>query len=283
MEVDDEVEEEFDVIYSGVLASETALFQFPLQPKDYKVNPVSSLGINRQNSLLKYERKIDINHLDQRSSTLSTNQVMIGQRIESNTNLCLGVIRDGKLYLNAINDVYQFRHDFSDIDEEEESQVKRADKFKANSKAITAKDNQLEYTPLTIFQPNSISSTEVIEKIVSGKGDQGMPEFLNKDEYFGLLLKYINDKSVTDMLNEKAIPKEVIVNPGRQRNTILDKVPKKTNPDQTQKQTSDNHIQKDNLEIKFDTASDVKDVNTNTTTHAHRRNTGRGSQKHSKK
>ena len=60
MDVDDELEAEIDVIYSGEFADEMSLMQFPLIPKDnFKQNSISALSVNRKSEALKIEKKID--------------------------------------------------------------------------------------------------------------------------------------------------------------------------------------------------------------------------------
>lgn len=207
MDVDDELEAEIDVIYSGEFADEMSLMQFPLIPKDnFKQNSISALSVNRKSEALKIEKKIDINYLDQRAPNLTTKQVMNGQRIESNTNLTVGMFRNGALYLTPVSHIYQFRHDFSSIEDKEIIQRRKKNDFRSHQQLPKKEDNENEYVPLQMHFPNTIESCKAIEKIVSVDGYmEEETKFLSKEEYFNLLLKYINDKSITDELNEKSI------------------------------------------------------------------------------
>ena len=207
MDVDDELEAEIDVIYSGEFADEMSLMQFPLIPKDnFKQNSISALSVNRKSEALKIEKKIDINYLDQRAPNLTTKQVMNGQRIESNTNLTVGMFRNGALYLTPVSHIYQFRHDFSSIEDKEIIQRRKKNDFRSQQQLPKKEDNENEYVPLQMHFPNTIESCKAIEKIVSVDGYmEEETKFLSKEEYFNLLLKYINDKSITDELNEKSI------------------------------------------------------------------------------
>ncbi len=207
MDIDDELEAEIDVIYSGEFADEMSLMQFPLIPKDnFKQSSIASLSVNRKSEALKIEKNIDINYLDQRAPNLTTKQVMNGQRIESNTNLTVGVFRNGALYLTPVSHIYQFRHDFSSIEDKELIQRRKKNDFRSQQQLPKKEDNEHEYVPLQMNYPNTIESCKAIEKIVSVDGYmEEEAKFLSKEEYFNLLLKYINDKSITDELNEKSI------------------------------------------------------------------------------
>ena len=208
MDIEDELEAEIDIMYSGEYSEEMSLLQFPLIPKDnFKQNSISSLSINRENEMLKIEKNIDINYLDQRAPNRSTVQVMNGQRIESNTNLVMGIFRNGTLYFTPVSHIYQFRHDFSSAEDNEITTQKRNKKDFRNQQVQKKETNEIEFTPMQIHYPNTIDSCKAIERIVSIENYmEGEVKFLQKDEYFNLLMKYINDKSITDELNEKAIP-----------------------------------------------------------------------------
>ena len=68
MEIDDEIEEEIDIIYSGEFQNEVNLFQFPLIPKDnLKTETFNTLSINKDHSSMKLEVNIDPQYLDNRS------------------------------------------------------------------------------------------------------------------------------------------------------------------------------------------------------------------------
>ena len=52
--------------------------------------------------------------------------------------------------------------------------------------------NEIEFTPMQIHYPNTIDSCKAIERIVSIENYmEGEVKFLQKDEYFNLLMKYI--------------------------------------------------------------------------------------------
>ena len=123
MEIDDEDEVigEYDVIYSGEHSDSITLMQYPLIPKGTLIeNSINSLSINKKDKTLQMEKFIDINYLDQRAHNLTTVQMLNGQSIEQNTNLLVGVVRNGKMFLSPIANINQFRHDFSNLENEAE-------------------------------------------------------------------------------------------------------------------------------------------------------------------
>ena len=238
MEIDDEDEVigEYDVIYSGEHSDSITLMQYPLIPKGTLIeNSINSLSINKKDKTLQMEKFIDINYLDQRAHNLTTVQTLNGQSIEQNTNLLVGVVRNGKMFLSPIANINQFRHDFSNLENEAErnsilhhhrSSNKKEqfgngnNNMNSNKKIVSHKDdtsdaNVNQYTKLELHLPGDIESIKVLDDIVNisdtymnngGNNSSSNVDYLTKEEYYDLLLKYINDKSVIDELNEKAIP-----------------------------------------------------------------------------
>ena len=227
MEIDDEDEVigEYDVIYSGEHADSITLMQYPLIPKGALIeNSINSLSINKKDKTLQMEKFIDINYLDQRAHNLTTIQTLNGQSIEQNTNLLLGIVRNGKLFLSPISNINQFRHDFSNLENEAEKNSilhhhrNKKEQFSnsgvgSSKKIVSNKDegndaHVNQYTKLELHLPGDIESVKVLDDIVniSDAYMNSNVDYLTKEEYYDLLLKYINDKSVIDELNEKAIP-----------------------------------------------------------------------------
>ena len=197
MEIDDEIEEEIDIIYSGEFQNEVSLFQFPLIPKDnLKTETFNTLSINKDHSSMKLEVNIDPQYLDNRSYNYSKTQTMKGEKIDSNTNLCIGIFKNGKLILTPISTVYQFRHDFSSF--EKDITIKKKDKRDFRNNMIVEKENlNLEYIPYQLFQPNTIDSNQILDKISNIDYSNKYNNLLNKEQYYDLLLKNIVDETVT--------------------------------------------------------------------------------------
>jgi hypothetical protein len=197
MEIDDEIEEEIDIIYSGEFQNEVNLFQFPLIPKDnLKTQNFNTLSINKEHSSMKLDVNIDPQYLDNRAYNFSKTQTMKGEKIDSNTNLCIGIFKNGKLFLTPISNVYQFRHDFSSF--EKDITIKKKDKKDFRNNMIIEKENlNLEYIPYQLFQPNTIDSNQILKKITNIDYSNKYDNLLNKEQYYDLLLKNIVDETVT--------------------------------------------------------------------------------------
>lgn len=216
MIIDDELETEIDIVYSGELDNEVNLFQYPLVPKEnLNSSSIHSISFNRQNALMKIEQNLDKRTLNQHSQKVSSTHTLIGERIEANTNLLIGVFRDNSFYLTPVANIFQFRHDFSKSEGANEvistkKKVDRRDYRNTTNALVKNEKEEMDYSPLMIFNINSIESCSMIEKINS-VGDRHLSKanaikFLSKGGYYSLLLKYINDRSIIDELNEKAIP-----------------------------------------------------------------------------
>ena len=266
---DDEVIGEYDVIYSGEHSDSITLMQYPLIPKGTLIeSSINSLSINKKDKTLQMEKFIDINYLDQRAHNLTTIQTLNGQSIEQNTNLLLGVVRNGKLYLSPISNINQFRHDFSNLENEAEKNSilhhhrNKKEQFNnnninSNKKVVSHKDegndsNVNQYTKLELHLPGDIESIKVLDDIVniSDTYMNSNVDYLTKEEYYDLLLKYINDKSVIDELNEKAIPPDnTDIIPERQFHKKKEKSEMNQNEDVVMKDNCELNINKQEVVI----------------------------------
>ena len=275
---DDEVIGEYDVIYSGEHSDSITLMQYPLIPKGTLIeSSINSLSINKKDKTLQMEKFIDINYLDQRAHNLTTIQTLNGQSIEQNTNLLLGVVRNGKLYLSPISNINQFRHDFSNLENEAEKNSilhhhrNKKEQFNnnninSNKKVVSHKDegndsNVNQYTKLELHLPGYIESIKVLDDIVniSDTYMNSNVDYLTKEEYYDLLLKYINDKSVIDELNEKAIPPDnTDIIPERQFHKKKEKSEMNQNEDVVMKDNCELNINKQ--EVVFNKERDDKEI-----------------------
>ena len=167
MEIEDtdSIEKEFDIVYSGHFSNDTKIFQFPLIPKDsLNIENIHSLSISENLKNMKMEMKVDDKYLDKNNYNAIPFQNLKGEKIENNSNLCLGIIKNNKLILTPISQIFQFRHDFSDINKEKSISLK-IKKEKKDTKNIGIKKEEKEeikYNNLSLYFPQSIDSKIVL-------------------------------------------------------------------------------------------------------------------------
>ena len=194
IEDNDEVEKEIDIIYSGQFPNETKLLQFPLIPKkSMNIQNINSLNISKDMNSMKMEIKIDEKDLDKSNFNKAPVQNLTGEKIEYNSNLCLGMLKNNKLYLSQISQIFQFRHDFSNINKEKNLQIKiKKDRKEIKNIGLQKEEKaETDYIPLMVHQPESINSKLILEKIASSESDLKKINYMSKNEYFDLLLKYV--------------------------------------------------------------------------------------------
>ena len=62
---DDEVEQEFDIVYSGEYSNDVKIFQFPLvQENSMNIEDINSLNVSQNMKTMKMEIKIDDKYFD---------------------------------------------------------------------------------------------------------------------------------------------------------------------------------------------------------------------------
>ena len=196
MDIDenDEIEKEIDIVYSGQFSNETKIFQFPLIPNNLmNIENINSLSISKNSKTMKMEMKIDDKYLDKNNYNAIPIQNLKGEKIENNSNLCLGVIKNNKLILTPISQIFQFRHDFSNINKEKNIsiKIKGGKKDQKNIGIKKEEKDDIKFSPLYPHLPNSIESKIMLEKISNLEGEPQIPNFMNKDDYFNFLLKYV--------------------------------------------------------------------------------------------
>ena len=196
MDIDenDEIEKEIDIVYSGQFSNETKIFQFPLIPNNLmNIENINSLSISKNSKTMKMEMKIDDKYLDKNNYNAIPIQNLKGEKIENNSNLCLGVIKNNKLILTPISQIFQFRHDFSNINKEKNIsiKIKGGKKDQKNIGIKKEEKDDVKFSPLYPHLPNSIESKIMLEKISNLEGEPQIPNFMNKDDYFNFLLKYV--------------------------------------------------------------------------------------------
>jgi hypothetical protein len=142
---------------------------------------------------MKMEMKIDEKYLDKNNYNATPIQNLKGEKIENNSNLCLGVIKNNKLILTPISQIFQFRHDFSNINKEKtlSLKIKGGKKDQKNIGIKKEEKDDIKFNPLYPHLPNSIDSKIMLEKISNLEGEPQKANFMNKDDYFNFLLKYV--------------------------------------------------------------------------------------------
>ena len=196
MDIDDndEIEREIDIVYSGQFSNETKIFQFPLIPKNLmNIENINSLSISQNSKNMKMEMKIDEKYLDKNNYNAVPIQNLKGEKIENNSNLCLGLIKNNKLILTPISQIFQFRHDFSNVNKEKNImlKIKGGKKEQKNIGIKKEEKDEMKFSPLSLYLPNSIESKIAMEKISNLEGQPQKANFMNKDEYFNFMLKYV--------------------------------------------------------------------------------------------
>ena len=196
MDIDDndEIELEIDIVYSGQFSNETKIFQFPLIPKNLmNIENINSLSISQNSKNMKMEMKIDEKYLDKNNYNAVPIQNLKGEKIENNSNLCLGIIKNNKLILTPISQIFQFRHDFSNVNKEKNImlKIKGGKKEQKNIGIKKEEKDEMKFSPLSLYLPNSIESKIAMEKISNLEGQPQKANFMNKDEYFNFMLKYV--------------------------------------------------------------------------------------------
>ena len=142
---------------------------------------------------MKMDMNIDQKYLDKNNYNAVPIHTLKGEKINNNSNLCLGIIKNNKLILTPISQVFQFRHDFSTINKDKIIQIK-GKKDKKEIKNLNLKKEEkpeIKYNPLNVHLPESLDSKIVLERISCPEGQIKKANYMNKDEYFDLLLKYV--------------------------------------------------------------------------------------------
>jgi hypothetical protein len=139
------------------------------------------------------EMKIDEKYLDKNNYNAVPIQNLKGEKIENNSNLCLGIIKNNKLILTPISQIFQFRHDFSNVNKEKNImlKIKGGKKEQKNIGIKKEEKDEMKFSPLSLYLPNSIESKIAMEKISNLEGQPQKANFMNKDEYFNFMLKYV--------------------------------------------------------------------------------------------
>ena len=191
IEENDEVERELDIVYSGQFSNETKIFQFPLIPKSsMNINNINSLETSKDMNSLKIKMNIDQKYLDKNNYNAVPTQTLKGEKIENNTNLCLGLIKNNKLILTPISQIFQFRHDFSDVNKEKT--IIKIDKKEIKSFDLKKElKEEVKYNSILIHQPDSINSKIILERMAAPEGELRQANYMSKNEYLDLILKYV--------------------------------------------------------------------------------------------
>ena len=188
----DEVEREIDIVYTGQYSNDSKIFQFPLIPKNtMNLENINSLNVSENMKSMKMELNINQKYLDKNNYNAVPIHTLNGEKIENNSNLCLGMLKNNKLFLTPISQIFQFRHDFTDVNKEKSIKIKKDKKDIKNLSLKKEEKTEVKYIPLTIHQPNSIDSKIALERITTPDGELTNANYMSKEEYFDFLLKYV--------------------------------------------------------------------------------------------
>jgi hypothetical protein len=136
-------------------------------------------------------------------------QTLTGQKIDTGSNYCIGVFKNNSLFLNPITNFMQFRHDFSNI--EGNNEVKKKIKEKNAKRNITL-SNEIrdidKFSDLTFFQKDSIHSGQCYEKLYFDDTSEAKnAEFLNPFDYYQLMFGNMNREVLIEAMskNDRAL------------------------------------------------------------------------------
>jgi hypothetical protein len=214
-EDEDELIEEIDVCLSNVLKDEVYIFQYPLRPNDKPYGDhaeLSSIMINKENSNVKMNylieskmKNFDIQYYEGKSFS----QTLLGQKIEPNTNYCVGVYKNDILYINPVSTFIQFRNDFSHIEIAEMNRKKMREKPVAGKKENISnldKENASadKWSNLKFHKKDTIQSYQIYEKLYFEDNIKPSKiEVVSEKEYYEFLFSNVNrevnlDKTIPD-------------------------------------------------------------------------------------
>jgi hypothetical protein len=154
------------------------------------IENINSLSMSKDNMSMKMKLNIDKKYLDKNDYNAVPISFLKGEKIENNSNICIGFLKNDKLYLTSISQIFQFRQDFSNRNREKNVMIKKDRKDSRNPSFKIEEKIEEDYMPLTINQPNSIDSKIMIERIAQ-PGEMKNANFMKKEEYFDFLFKYV--------------------------------------------------------------------------------------------
>lgn len=214
---EEELAFELDIYYAGELMDNLVVFQYPLRPSDRpygEFSELSNVQINQDNSNMRL-----IYNLDNKSKYYDThildksayNQSLHGQRIDQNTNYCIGILRNKGLYLNAVSNFIQYKNDFSNMDSADLARKKAKEKQTFSSKKESmiheVKENpETKWIDTKFFKSDSYQSYTMLERLYfDDKTTMNKVEFMKEKEYYALFLKNLNEETEIEKRTSKSI------------------------------------------------------------------------------
>jgi hypothetical protein len=224
----DELVDEIDILYNGELSEELFVMQYPLRPSDMHYQnhaELSNISLNNENSNLKLTYTLDskMKNFDQQFSNTDYVQNLIGQKIDANTNYCIGVYKNNILYLNPVSNFMQFRNDFSHMEANEAKKKKADSKISASnlslltsvsgSQPLSRRDSVSlgrETSPFTekteidtkwqamkFYKPDTIQSYQIKDKLYYDDNIKySKANFVDDEEYFDFLFSNVNREPI---------------------------------------------------------------------------------------
>jgi len=211
---EDELLEEIDVYFCGELSEELAVFQYPLRPNDRfygDYGGLTSATVNKENTNLKFNYTIDnkMKNFDTQYYTgKNFSQVLLGQKIDANTNYCVGLFRNNSLFINPVQNFIQFRNDFSHLEVNESLNKKVKDKQIQRKESIgNYIEGQKENTwaNLKIYKTDSLQSYQILDKLFFEEESTRINnlEFLSNKEYQKLFFDNVNREVLVEKLSQR--------------------------------------------------------------------------------
>jgi hypothetical protein len=224
----DELIDEIDILYNGELSEELFVMQYPLRPSDMPYQShaeLSNLSLNTDNSNLKLTYTLDskMKNFDQQFSNTDYVQNLIGQKIDANTNYCIGVYKNNILYLNPVSNFMQFRNDFSHMETNESKKKKAESKLGLNNLSVVTSvstsqthsrrdsisqgretsllpeknENDPKWQAMKFYKPDTIQSYQIKDKLYFDDNIKySKANFVDDEEYFDFLFSNVNREPI---------------------------------------------------------------------------------------
>jgi hypothetical protein len=224
----DELIDEIDILYNGELSEELFVMQYPLRPSDMPYQShaeLSNLSLNTDNFNLKLTYTLDskIKNFDQQFSNTDYVQNLIGQKIDANTNYCIGVYKNNILYLNPVSNFMQFRNDFSHMETNESKKKKAESKLGLNNLSVVTSvstyqplsrrdsisqgretspfteknENDPKWQAMKFYKQDTIQSYQIKDKLYFDDNIKySKANFVDDEEYFDFLFSNVNREPI---------------------------------------------------------------------------------------
>jgi len=213
-DIEDELIEEIDVYFCKDLSEELAVFQYPLRSNDRfygDYGGLTSVTLNKDNMNLKFNYTIDnkLKNFDTQYYTgKNFSQILLGQKIDANTNYCVGLFRNNSLFINPVQNFIQFRNDFSHLEVNDNLNKKIKDKHIPRKESLGSfidgpKENI--WNDLKFYKTDTLQSYQILEKLFFEEESTKLSQldFLSNKEYQKLFFDNVNREVLLEKLYQK--------------------------------------------------------------------------------